>query len=202
MTHANVKAFLQAERDQRIATCLVDVIQFAMANELPQRSKIGRLMGRQLEKATSSVFSGIQRRRLCQICQGLRFDDLRSGKTYTHSKPEEIVASARAGCPLCSLLSQYFDLEPASLRIQLYGIRRRLSNQEKASLVEEGDIEALGVRNGYDRDMDNPFVHKLALYTPHGGLACVSGMWNVADWSRRYSCISHKSEACYQRLCQ
>ena len=39
---------------------------------------------------------------------------------------------------------------------------------EKASLVEEGDIEALKVLNGYDRDFENPFSHKLALYTTDG----------------------------------
>jgi len=75
---------------------------------------------------------------------------------------------AQAGCPLRALLLQNFDLEPANLNIRLYGIRRSLSIREKASLVEEWDIEAIGVLNGYDRDRNSLFAHELALYTPPG----------------------------------
>jgi len=51
--------------------------------------------------------------------------------------------------------------------------------QEKASLVEEGDIEALGVFNGYDRDNENPFAHKLALYTTHGQSSASNGVMHT-----------------------
>lgn len=135
---------------------------------LSPRSRFDRLSKR-LEKSTSSLGLNLSTRpHLCQICQGVRFSILRSNECYTHGKRDDIVTAAQAGCPLCALLLQNFDLEPANLNIRLYGIRRSLSIQEKASLVEEGDIEAIGVLNGYDRDRNNPFAHKLALYTPPG----------------------------------
>jgi hypothetical protein len=42
-------------------------------------------------------------------------------------------------------------------------------------MVKKGDIEALGVFNGFDTDMDNaiqnPYAHRLALYTTYGWFA-------------------------------
>jgi hypothetical protein len=98
----------------------------------------------------------------------LRFQPLREGNIHYHGAPEQINTSAQAGCPLCGILIEYFDLGPPNIPIRLSGIRRKLSLQEKAALVEEGDIEALGVFNGYDRNAENPFAHKLALYMTHG----------------------------------
>jgi hypothetical protein len=137
-----------------------------------RKSRIGRLSKR-FERSTSSLifsrsFTSLTSSNLCRICQRLRFQQLREDKPFFHGKPDEIIASARSGCPFCNLLHQNFDLGPETLQIRLVGIRRRLSLQEKASLVEEGDIEAIRVLNGYDRDIDNPFSHKLALYTTYG----------------------------------
>ncbi|TGO26361.1 hypothetical protein BPAE_0061g00330 [Botrytis paeoniae] len=56
--------------------------------------------------------------------------------------------------------------------IRLYGIRRSLASNFSQSAT--GDIEAIGVLNGCDRDMSNLFSQKLALVTLPGNPAAVS----------------------------
>ncbi|PQE28368.1 hypothetical protein CJF30_00008090 [Rutstroemia sp. NJR-2017a BBW] len=76
-----------------------------------------------------------------------------------------IVAAARAGCSFCTLLEENFDLGPKSLPVKLYGLRRNLPSSDTLFIGEERDVEAIRVVNGYDRDIDNPFAHRLALWT-------------------------------------
>jgi hypothetical protein len=139
-----------------------------MDPKLPRRRRVQALFQRIEGSAASLVSVSSPPPIVCGHCQLLRFQLLREGNVHYHGTPEQITISAQAGCPLCSLLLENFDLGPPNVPIRLSGVRRKLSLQEKASLVEEGDIEALGVFNGYDRDTENPFAHKLALYTPHG----------------------------------
>lgn len=118
---------------------------------------------------SSSLFSiSTSQTKLCELCQNISFSTMRRGESSVHGRPSQITASAEAGCPFCSLLYQYFDLGPESLPVRLNGIRRKLSLKEKAALVDEGDIEALRVINGYDREVEDSFAHKLALYTTYG----------------------------------
>ena len=144
-----------------------------MDRKLPRRRQIRNLFQRIEESTASLVSSSVPspRSTLCQLCQYLRFQPLREGKVHFHGKPGEINESASSGCPLCSLIVENFDLGPPNIPVRLTGIRKQLSLQEKASLVEEGDIEALGVFNGFDRELENPLAHKLALYTTHGGFS-------------------------------
>lgn len=143
-----------------------------MEKKIPRRHRIQTLFHR-IEDSTTNLVSlrtpePKPEPTLCESCQLLRFQPLRKGELHSHSNSTWITSSAKAGCRLCGLLLEYFDLGPPNQPIRFSGIRKRLSVQEKACLVEEGDIEALGVFNGYDRDFENPFAHKLALYTTYG----------------------------------
>jgi hypothetical protein len=141
-----------------------------MDRKQPRGRQIQKLF-RRIEESTASLISvSSSPPALCDFCQLLRFQPLREGQHYRHGKPDEVTIRAQSGCPLCTLIAENFDLGPSNIPIRLSGIRKKLSPQEKASLVEEGDIEALGVLNGYDRELENPFAHKLALYTNHGQL--------------------------------
>ncbi|PQE07299.1 heterokaryon incompatibility protein [Rutstroemia sp. NJR-2017a WRK4] len=113
------------------------------------------------------------RKTLCTKCQTLTFTALRRVEGFVHNLPEQIIAAARAGCPFCTLLEENFDLGPKSLPVKLYGLRRNLPSSDTLFIGEEIDVEAIRVVNGYDRDIDNPFAHRLALWTHQGALTCI-----------------------------
>lgn len=106
---------------------------------------------------------------LCKQCQGLRFNKLRSGQPYSHGSLAEVKASAKAGCRLCNLLKDFDPLQPPKfVKLQLYGVRKRLTRREKDYLVEEGDIENIGVRDAIVSSAEEPFYLQLALFTDKG----------------------------------
>ncbi|RDL38648.1 uncharacterized protein BP5553_02988 [Venustampulla echinocandica] len=166
-----------------------------MESKPPGRRRIQTLFRRAESSASSLVAVQPPRASICELCQklSLSFSKLRSGNHVFHGTPSQIAISAEAGCPLCGLLSENFDLGPISLPIRFYGIRRRLSLQEKESLVEEGDIEALRLLNGYDRDDTNPFSHKLALYTTHDDVS-------ASSLKRRPFIKDFASEECFRLI--
>ncbi|PQE09061.1 heterokaryon incompatibility protein [Rutstroemia sp. NJR-2017a BVV2] len=114
------------------------------------------------------------RKTLCTKCQSLTFAALRGVEGFIHNLPEQIIAAARAGCPFCTLLEENFDLGSKSLPVKLYGLRRNLPSSDTLFIGEERDIEAIRVVNGYDRDIDNPFAHRLALWTHQDDPAAMS----------------------------
>jgi hypothetical protein len=116
----------------------------------------------------SLVRKVLPRKALCIKCQSLNFAALRGVEGFVHNLPEQIIAAARTGCPFCTLLEENFDLGPKSLPVRLYGIRRKLPLSDTLFIGEERDVEAIRVVNGYDRDIDNPFAHRLALWTHQG----------------------------------
>lgn len=106
---------------------------------------------------------------LCNYCLGLRFNHLRSGQHYSHGTLAEVIASAEAGCRLCNILKEFDSLLPPQLaRLNLYGIRKSLSCREKDYLVEEGDVENIGVRDAMETAEGQPFYMQLALYADKG----------------------------------
>ena len=66
-------------------------------------------------------------------------------------------------------MKDFDSLSPPQLaRLNLYGVRKRLSSREKDYLVEEGDIENIGVRDAMETSEGQPFYLQLALYADKG----------------------------------
>ncbi|TGO51603.1 hypothetical protein BCON_0158g00290 [Botryotinia convoluta] len=102
----------------------------------------------------------------------LDIKSLRNDNGFTHGTPRQILSAATSGCPLCILLEKNFDLGPPSMPIRLHGVRRNLPSNLSQPAMR--NIEVIGVLNGRDRDMNNPFSHKLALLTRPDNPAAIS----------------------------
>jgi len=92
---------------------------------------------------------------LCCVCQTFRIQHLRSGESFACRKTmAEVTESAQLGCVLCFMLCEQLKLNIPSEEcreryradnIFLKGVRKRVSDEEKAAGYYEGDIENLEV---------------------------------------------------------
>jgi hypothetical protein len=118
---------------------------------------------------------------LCCVCQTFRIQHLRSGASFACGTMAEVIESAQLGCVLCFMVCEQLKLNiPSEERRERYradniflkGIRRRVSDEEKAAGYYEGDIETLEVESVPSGRGPRSITGQLALLTTEGFKIC------------------------------
>lgn len=118
---------------------------------------------------------------LCCVCQAFRIQHLRSGASFACGTMAEVIESAQLGCVLCFMLCERLNLNISSQdgreryradNIFLKGVRKRVSDEEKAAGYHEGDIENLEVEILPSGRSPRSTPGQLALLTTEGLEIC------------------------------
>lgn len=115
------------------------------------------------------------------LCRTFRIQHLRSGKSFDCGTMAEVIESAQLGCVLCFMLCEQLKLNIPSEEsresyradnIFLKGVRKRVSDEEKAAGYSEGDIENLEIEIVPSGRGPRSIPGQLALLTTEGLKIC------------------------------